>query len=104
MKNLVKKFIKLLYVVIVPILGIVSSALYFNEYGSGYMPVTIIIVSMSIFCILNAVFFTVFMDKVILLPKIDARFESIIGLGVAWQKTSLMIVLPFTTIEVKWKK
>ncbi len=104
MKHLVKKFIKLLYVVIVPILGIVSSALYFNEYGSGYMPVTIIIVSMSILCILNAVFFTVFMDKVILLPKINTKFEAVIGLGVAWQKTSLMIVLPFTTIEVKWKK
>ena len=104
MKHLVKKFIKLLYVVIVPILGIVSSALYFNEYGSGYMPVTIIIVSMSILCILNAVFFTVFMDKVILLPKIHTKFESIIGLGVAWQKTSLIIILPFTTIEVKWKK
>lgn len=104
MKHLIKKLIKLLYVVILPILGVGVAISYFMQYGSGYAPVSIIIVVIAILCILNAVFFTTFMDKVILMPKIYTRFESVIGVGLAWQKDSLMILLPFTTIEIKWNK
>ena len=103
MKHLIKKFVKLLYVVIVPILAIICCALYFRD-GSGYTPVTVIIVSIALLSILNAMFFTVFMDKVILLPKITTQFGIMIALGFAWQDRSLMIFLPFCAIEFEWIK
>lgn len=103
MKHLIKKFVKLLYVVIVPILAIICCALYFRD-GSGYMPVAVMIVLITLLSIVNAMFFTVFMDKVILLPKITTQFGIMIALGFAWQDRSLMIFVPFCAIELEWRK
>ena len=73
------------------------------QYGYGYTPVSIIIVLMAILSILNAIFFNVFMEKVVLLPKITTQFGILIALGFAWQDRSLMIFVPFCAIELEWK-
>jgi len=100
MKKLLKKLVKLLYVAVLPLLGIAVSIMYFTQYGWGYTPVSIAIVLITALCILNAIFFNTFMDKVILMPKFKITFEAVLGLGLAWQKGSLMIILPFIIIEI----
>lgn len=104
MKHLIKKFIKLLYVLILPVLAVSVTIAYFMQYGYGYTPVSIIIVLMAILSILNAIFFNVFMEKVVLLPKITTQFGILIALGFAWQDRSLMIFVPFCAIELNWRE
>ena len=103
MKHLMKKFIKLLYVLILPVLAVSVTIAYFMKYGYGYTPVSIIIVLMAILSILNAIFFNVFMEKVVLLPKITTHFGFMIALGLAWQDKTLVIFIPFCIIELEWK-
>lgn len=103
MKHLIKKFIKILYVLILPVLAVSVTIAYFMQYGYGYTPVSIIIVLMAILSILNAIFFNVFMEKVVLLPKITTHFGFMIALGLAWQNKTLVIFIPFCIIELEWK-
>lgn len=103
MKHLIKKFIKVLYVLILPVLAVSVTIAYFMQYGYGYTPVSIIIVLMAILSILNAIFFNVFMEKVVLLPKITTHFGFMIALGLAWQNKTLVIFIPFCIIELEWK-
>lgn len=103
MKHLIKKFIKLLYVLILPVLAVSVTIAYFMQYGYGYAPVSIIIVLMAILSILNAIFFNVFMEKVVLLPKTRAQFGFMIALGFAWENKTLIIFVPFCIIEIEWK-
>lgn len=103
MKHLMKKFIKLLYVLILPVLAVSVTIAYFMQYGYGYTPVFIIILLMAILSILNAIFFNVFMEKVVLLPKITTHFGFMIALGLAWQDKTLVIFIPFCIIELEWK-
>jgi len=98
-----KKFIKLLYVLILPVLAVSVTIAYFMQYGYGYTPVFIIILLMAILSILNAIFFNVFMEKVVLLPKITTHFGFMIALGLAWQDKTLVIFIPFCIIELEWK-
>ena len=104
MKHLIKKFIKILYVLILPVLAVLVTIAYFMQYGIGYAPVFIIIISMAILSIINAIFFNVFMEKVVLLPKITTQFGMMIALGFAWQDRSLMIFVPFCAVELEWRK
>lgn len=104
MKHLIKKFVKLLYVLILPVLAVSVTIAYFMQYGYGYTPVSIIIVLMAILSILNAIFFNAFMKKVVLLPKISTQFGILIALGFAWQDRCLMIFVPFCAIELNWKE
>lgn len=103
MKHLIKKFIKLLYVLILPVLAVSVTIAYFMQYGYSRTPVFIIIVLMAILSILNAIFFNVFMEKVVLLPKITTQFGFMIALGFAWQNKTLIIFVPFCIIELEWK-
>ena len=103
MKHLIKKFIKVLYVLILPVLAVSVTIAYFMQYGYGYAPVFIIIVLMTILSILNAIFFNAFMEKVVLLPKITTHFGFMIALGLAWQNKTLVIFIPFCIIELEWK-
>ena len=103
MKHLIKKFIKLLYVLILPVLAVSVTIAYLMQYGYGYAPVFIIIVLMTILSILNAIFFNVFMEKVVLLPKITTQFGFMIALGFAYHNKTLIIFVPFCVIELEWK-
>ena len=104
MKHLIKKFIKLLYVLILPVLAVSVTIAYFMQYGYGYTPVTIIIVLMAILSIINAIFFNAFMEKVVLLPQVSTQFGMLIALGFAWQDRTLMIFVPFCAIELHWRE
>lgn len=104
MKHLIKKFIKLLYVLILPVLAVSVTIAYFMQYGYGYTPVSIIIVLMAILSIINAIFFNAFMEKVVLLPKIITQFGFMIGLGFAWEDKALIIFVPFCIIELNWRE
>jgi hypothetical protein len=105
MKHLIKKLIKLLYVVILPILGVGVAISYFMQYGTGYAPVSVIIVVIALLCILNAVFFTVFMEKVIILPKFNIAAAPCFGFGIAWEENGeIHLLLPFSVVEIKFNK
>ena len=105
MKHLIKKFIKILYVVIVPILALTSGIGYFVKYGWGYTPVAICICILVLLAIVNAVFFTVFMEKVIILPKVNIAAASCFGFGIAWEmKGEMHILLPFCVLEIIFNK
>jgi ABC-type bacteriocin/lantibiotic exporter with double-glycine peptidase domain len=103
MKNLIKKLIKLLFVVIAPVLAVSVTIAYFMQYGYGYTPVFIIILLMAILSILNAIFFNVFMEKVVLLPKRTTQFGFMIALGFAWENKTLIIFVPFCITELEWE-
>lgn len=102
MKNILKKFVKILYVAILPILSVSCVIMYFTQYGIGYTPVAIIIVLLAVLSIINALCFTVFMDKIVILPKIHCEFVPIIGAAIAWYEKKLIIILPLITMEVEW--
>ena len=105
MKHLIKKLIKLLYVVILPILGVGVTISYFMQYGTGYAPVSVIIVVIALLCILNAIFFTVFMEKVIILPKFNIAAAPCFGFGIAWEENGeIHLLLPFSVVEIKFNK
>lgn len=105
MKHLIKKFIKILYVIIVPILALTSGIGYFVKYGIGYTPVAICICILVLLAIVNAVFFTVFMEKVIILPKFNIAAAPCFGFGIAWEENGeIHLLLPFSVVEIKFNK
>ena len=69
---------------------------------SGSAPVSLIIILFTLLALLNAVFFNAFMEKIVILPKIDTQYGFMIALGFAWQHRSLVIFVPFCIIELKW--
>ena len=96
MKHLIKKFIKMLYVVIVPILALTS--------GIGYF-VAICICILVLLAIVNAIFFTVFMEKVVILPKFNIAAAPCFGFGIAWgENGEIHLLLPFSVVEIKFNK
>jgi len=104
MKKLSQKLIKLLYVVIAPILSVTITTMYFIECGWGNTPASLIIIITTLLALLNAVCFNAFMEKTVILPKINTQYGFMIALGFAWQNRSLMIFVPFCIIELEWQK
>tara|TARA_R110000803_G_scaffold121628_1_gene189736 strand:- start:6470 stop:6763 length:294 start_codon:yes stop_codon:yes gene_type:complete len=95
----------MLYVVIVPILALTSGIAYFVKYGIGYTPVAIGICILVLLAIVNAVFFTVFMEKVIILPKVNIAAAPCFGFGIAWEDNGGMhVLLPFCVLEITFNK
>ena len=108
MKNLTKVFIKLLFVVILPIL-ITISVVYLLKDGSAFnggvvswvLPMLVLIITY-----MNAFFYMGWMSKTNILPKITLDVLPVIGLAIAYDKNPMkwIIILPFLTIEFKTKQ
>jgi len=107
MQQLIKSLIKILFVIILPI---VYSIICYQWIVSGnlVLPVLAMII-IGILIIANAVFYYSFMSNTKMFPGVTTEFTPVIGLAIGFDRAyythKLLIVIPFTVIEiVTWRK
>lgn len=110
MKNTLKYFTKLLFVIIVPLLvSVIGVSSLLNNFAQECPPFTVgeiaFIIMLCIAALFNACACIVLMSKTKLLPDISFEFMPIIGLAVGYDRKRstpvLAIVIPFCVIELR---
>ena len=106
-----KKIIKLVYVIVLPLLVITLDIMlfttgkweYFMDKGS---PEFFIVMGVLHFCAIGAALsFGVLMEKTKLFPyQVKGSAEAIFAVGFGWTDKKLHLVLPFYIVEFSWKK
>lgn len=113
MKIMLKSFVKLFFVVLLPIIVTITlgnltldrsdSMITGDHYLLGLGLLTILIGTY-----INCIFFASFMSKTDMLPKFKFEFAPVFGLALAvdtkgyGKGMAVLVVLPFFTIELKW--
>jgi len=103
MKNLLRKLIKVLYVVIVPIMAIWSASWYYVAMGPD-SHAFLVVCMVAVLACLSSFLCTIYMNKVKVLPKITLEFVPMLGFAigiddVSYKKKSVVMLLPFILIE-----
>tara|TARA_R110000796_G_C14318415_1_gene407505 strand:- start:137 stop:520 length:384 start_codon:yes stop_codon:yes gene_type:complete len=110
MKKALKYFIKLLFVIILPLfVSVIGVSSLLNNFAQECPPFTVgevsFIIMLCIGTLFNACIYIVVMSKTKLLPDISFEFMPIVGLAVAYdfkRKDPVMgIVIPFCVIELR---
>ena len=109
MKNLIKSFIKVLYVIVIPIMYAWSAYYAVTTYdlGTAYI-ITLLLVGVAV--ALNSVVYMSILAKTKMLPKLQVEFIPIIGVafGVdpnsSHKEMSWSLLLPFISFEFRVKK
>jgi hypothetical protein len=105
MKKLSKYLVKLLFVIILPIVSIIISTLLIMKGELSKLTISAIII-MLVISTVNALFFSEYMYNVKLIPKFKFDLMAVFGFAIGRDVNSklLVILLPFCTIEVDWRK
>ena len=105
MKKTLKYLVKLLFVIVLPIVVVISSISLVITNWEYTSPLVIVAISIiSLLTVFNAVFYSAVLSTTKLLPKINIETELIIGFCIAYErnrmKPTLLIVIPFVVIEI----
>jgi hypothetical protein len=105
MKTKLQYLVKLLFVVILPVVAVVTSIKLYIDLELT-VPVVVAMVILIFGSFTNAIFFSSYMTKIKLMPKITYEFMPIIGfaLGYDSQVRCIVMVIPFCGIEISLKK
>ena len=111
MKKPLKYFVKLLFVIILPVIvSIVAIGLLISNYSSViplFTPLEIgFIITLFTCTLLNAIFYSSIMSQTKLLPGLKFEFMPMIGLGIGIdvRVQTLIIMIPLCAIEIRFKK
>lgn len=105
MKKTLKYLVKLLFVIVLPIVVVISSiSLVITNWEYTSTLVIVILSIVTLLTLFNAVFYSAVLSTTKLLPKINIETELIIGFCIAYErnrmKPTLLIVIPFVVIEI----
>lgn len=108
MKDILRKFIKVLYVVIIPIMAIWSASWYYVVMGPD-SHAFLVVCMVAVLACLSSFLCTIYMNKVNVLPKTTFEFVPMIGFAigidnVSYKNKSVVILLPFILIEFQNRK
>jgi hypothetical protein len=106
MKKVFQYLVKLLFVLILPVVAVITSIKLFIDLELT-IPVVLAIIILMFVSLTNAFFFNAYMTKVKLIPKMGISFDlmPIVGFAIGFDQSdsSLVIVIPFCAIELKLK-
>jgi hypothetical protein len=106
MKTKLQYLVKFLFVVILPVVAVVTSIKLYIDLELT-LPVVVAMIILIFGSFTNAIFFSSYMTKVKLIPNIGVSFDlmPIVGFAIGFEKdiNTIIIVIPFCAIELKSK-
>ena len=108
MKKTLKYFVKLLFVIVLPLAVSISSiSLVINNWEHTPVMLIIGLFIITLLTIFNALFYSAVLSNTKLLPKISIEFNLVVGFAVAYDtnrmRPTLVIIIPFGIIEIRPK-
>ena len=108
MKKTLKYFVKLLFVIVLPLAVSISSiSLVINNWEHTPVMLIIGLFIITLLTIFNALFYSAVLSNTKLLPKISIEFNLVVGFAVAYDRNrmrpTLVIIIPFGIIEIRPK-
>ena len=108
MKKTLQYFVKLLFVIILPLgVSISSISLVITNWETTSIMVIVGLSTITLITICNALFYSAVLSNTKLLPKISIEFNLVVGLAVAYDRNAmrptLVIIIPFGIIEIRPK-
>jgi len=105
MKTFFKRLLKLYLVIIQPLLYIyVVSNAYIWGNTDPWFGFALVILGMAV--VISAFTVAMYMDNVVLVPRLSVEWLPAIGLLIAWDQTdkTIMICLPLVAFTISYKK
>jgi len=108
MKKTLKYFVKLLFVIVLPVVVSISSiSLVITNWEHTPLPLIAGLFIITLLTIFNALFYSAVLSNTKLLPKISIEFNLVVGFAVAYDtnrmRPTLVIIIPFGIIEIRPK-
>ena len=108
MKKTLKYFVKLLFVIVLPLAVSISSiSLVINNWEHTPVMLIVGLFIITLLTIFNALFYSAVLSNTKLLPKISIEFNLVVGFAVAYDRNkmrpALVIIVPFGIIEIRPK-
>ena len=97
-----KKLIKFIYTVLVP-LGMITFTTHTFLYTNYGTMSKLILVILTLFVVLQSLSWFVFLDKIKMIPKVNTEFFYGVGLAVGFRNRQAFVTVPFVVLTFDWR-